>query len=232
MTDIPLGAQWSGRFGLARSPMFEGELDGTTGQHEVLLDGGHGSFGLSVVEELSAPAHAAGWAWSSDLPHHVAVTKKEVQVVRWDAARDAQVYSLESVSRDLDAFYRYLCRDRLRSNQTVVQHLISLFGRIRALVAHARLPDERSIDAFVTILADLIAGEQGPAQPAAFGLPEDASDLRRLLQGRSLEEALRDIRRAPATLSALTLHPNLAIRHAGGQLFSGGPFRSGEGARA
>ncbi|HEX8415102.1 MAG TPA: N-6 DNA methylase, partial [Sphingomicrobium sp.] len=204
--------------------MFEGEPVGADGHHEVLLDGGHGSFGLSVTDELGAPSEAAGWAWSSDLPHHVSVAKKQVQVVRWDAARDVQVYSLESVSRDLDGFYRYLCQDRLRSNRSVVQHLITLFGRIRALVAHAHLPDERAIDAFVTILADLIAGANGPAHADAFGLPEDASDLRQALVGPPLDEALRDIRTAPAALSALTLHPSLAIRHAGGQLFQEAHF--------
>lgn len=224
MTETSLGAEWSERFGLARSPMFASEHDGIEGEHSVLLDGGYGSFGLSVLEELKAPTEAAGWAWSSDLPHHVTVARKQVQVVRWDAARDAQVYSLDSVSRDLDGFYRYLCRDRLRSNRTVVQHLITLFGRVRALVAHARLPDERAIDAFVTVLGDLIVGEEGPAHPADFGLPEDAEELRKAIGGHSLEEALRDIRTAPATLSMLALHPTLAIRHAGGQLFQEAHF--------
>jgi adenine-specific DNA-methyltransferase len=218
------GELWSQRFGLARSPMFAPEENGADGGHDVLLDGGHGSFGLSVVEERLDPVVAAGWAWSSDLPHHVTITQSDVQVVRWDAAADAQVYSLESVNRDLDGFYRFLCRDRLRSNRTVVQHLISLFGRIRSLVAHAGLPDDRAIDAFVTILGDLIAGENAPADAIAFGLPEDAVELRGELAGRSLEEALDDIRTAPAALSALSLHPSLAIRHAGGQLFQEAHF--------
>ena len=94
MTDTVLGELWSQRFGLARSPMFAFEEDGAGGDHDVLFDGGHGSFGLSVVEEPLSPAAAAGWAWSSDLPHHVIVAKSNVQVVRWDAAADAQVYSL------------------------------------------------------------------------------------------------------------------------------------------
>lgn len=181
MKDVTLSARWSERFGLARSPMFSCDEVGPDGAHDVLLDGGHGSFGLSVVDELSDPLSAAGWAWSSDLPHHVTVTAKEVQVVRWDAAHDAQVYSAASVNGDLDGFYRYLCKDRLRSNRTVVQHLVNLFGRVRTLVAHAQLPDERSIDAFVTVLADLIAGEKAAAKSAEFGLPEDAEDLRRAL---------------------------------------------------
>lgn len=224
MTDPSLGAVWSQRFGLARSPMFTVENDVLPGTHEVLLDGGYGSFGLSVVEERSDPAIAAGWAWSSDLPHHVTVSSKDVQVVRWDAASEEQVYSLESINRDPDGFYRFLCRDRLRSNRTVVQHLVSLFGRVRSLVAYARLPDDRAIDAFVTILGDLIAGDDAPADIAAFGLPSDADDLRKQLAGPTLDEALREIRTAPATLSALKLHPNLAIRHAGGQLFQEAHF--------
>ncbi len=222
--DASLAAEWSELFGLARSPMFEREPDQGGGQHDVLLDGGHGSFGLSVLEELRAPEVAAGWAWSSDLPHHVSVTKREVQVVRWDAARDPQLYSRESVSRDLEGFYQYLCRDRLRSNRSVVQHLITLFGRVRSLVAHAGLSDDRAIDAFVTVLADLIDGDIMSAHPAEYGLPEDAADLLRELAGPALEEALRDIRNAPATLLALKLHPSLAIRHAGGQLFQEAHF--------
>ena len=224
MTDEPLGRLWSQRFGLARSPMFASEGGDVEGDHEVLLDGGHGSFGLSIVEERTDPAAAAGWAWSSDLPHHVTISKKDVQVVRWDALNDAQVYSLDSVTRDLDGFYRFLCRDRLRSNRTVVQHLVNLFGRVRSLVALARLPDDRAIDAFVTVLGDLIAGEGAPADAVEFGLPYDAVELRAALAGPSLEEALRDIRTAPATLSTLTLHPSLAIRHAGGQLFQEAHF--------
>ncbi|MBP1884981.1 HsdM family class I SAM-dependent methyltransferase [Sinorhizobium mexicanum] len=224
MTSMALSAKWSERFGLARSPMFERERANLQGEHDVLLDGGFGSFALSIVDEPANPAEVAGWVWSSDLPHHVSVTQKEVQVVRWDAARDAQTYSIDSVSRDLDGFYRYLCKDRLRSNRSVVQHLINLFGRVRSLVAHARMPDERSIDAFVTILADLIAGDDAPARREMFGLPQDAEELRAAIRGSSLEEALTDIRTAPATLSALTLHPSLAIRHAGGQLFQEAHF--------
>ena len=40
----------------------------------------------------------------------------------------------------------------------------------------------------------------------------------------ALDEALEEIRTAPAALSALSLHPSLAIRHAGGQLFQEAHF--------
>lgn len=224
MTQQSLAEVWSEHFGLARSPLFQQEFDTEGGVHSVLLDGGLGSFGMSVVDELPDPKEVAGWAWSSDIPHHVTVAKERVQVVRWDAAHDAQVYSLESVQRDLSGFYRYLCRDKLRSNRTVVRHLVNLFGRIRSLVAHKELSDQRSIDAFVTVLADLIADNDQPVDVVAFGLPTDANELLSEIAGPSLEEALYEIRTAPSSLSALRLHPNLAIRHAGGQLFQEAHF--------
>lgn len=224
MSEDTLSSIWSQRFGLAKSPMFAFEQASLDGEHHVLLDGGHGSFGLSVTKERTDPTAVAGWAWSSDLPHHVTVTGSDVQVVRWDAAQSPQVYSANSVLRDPDGFYRSLCGDRLRSNRTVVQHLIALFGRVRSLVAHARLPDDRAIDALVTILADLIAGDEAPADTAAYGLPQDAAELRAALAGPALDDAMRDISNAPAALSALRLHPSLTIRHAGGQLFQEAHF--------
>lgn len=224
MSDDTLSSRWGRKFGLARSPMFAADGPQADGQHDVLLDGGHGSFGLSVVSERCDPAEMASWAWSSDLPHHVAVGRTDVQVVRWDAVAQAETYSLASVERDLDGFYRYLCQDRLRSNRTVVQHLINLFGRIRTLVFHARIPDDRAIDVFLTVLADLIAGPDTPADPERYGLAPDAADLRNAIAGPKLEEAQRDILTAPATLSMLRLKPTLAVRHAGGQLFQEAHF--------
>ena len=224
MTDTNLPYLWSERFGLALSPMFEHHDAVMPGDHHVLLDGGYGSFGLSVVRESANPTDVAGWAWSSDLPHHVAVHPNGVQVVRWDAPADAYTYSLNSITRDLDKFYRFLCRDRVKSNRTVVQHLVNLFGTIRTLVHHAGIPDRRTIDAFVTILADLISDETAHQDPSSFGLPEDSAELRTRLNGPALHQALEEIRTAPATLSALTLHPSLAVRHAGGQLFQEAHF--------
>ena len=224
MNESKIPISWSQRFGLALSPMFERYDDALPGEHHVLLDGGYGSFALSVIDENVDPNAVAGWAWSSDLPHHVAINSLSVQVVRWDSPSAAQTYSLQSIDRDLDAFYHFLCKDRPGSNRTVVQHLVNLFGRIRSLVAHAGLADSRTIDGYVTVLGDLISNGAAKENPNSFGLPTDAADLRNHLNGPTLDEALREIRTAPASLSALSLHPNLAIRHAGGQLFQEAHF--------
>lgn len=215
---------WSKQFGLALSPMFEHADAPMPGEHHVLLDGGYGSFGLSVIEDKVSPEEVAGWAWSSDLPHHVAINPFGVQVVRWDAANSPENFDLSKVEKDLDEFYHFLCRDRLNSNRTVVQHLVSVFARLRSLAGHMRLSDDRTVDAFVTILADLISEDEAKDDPHSFGLPDDAPDLRNRLASPTLDDLIQEIRTAPGTLSALSLHPSLAIRHAGGQIFQEAHF--------
>ena len=84
--------------GLALAPLFEPKEEPAEGTHAVLLDGGYGSFAMSVTaEELWRDEQIAGWAWSSNLPHHVTVTDDIVAVTRWDTPR-AEVISLDPAS--------------------------------------------------------------------------------------------------------------------------------------
>ena len=153
MTGSDIGTLWSKRFGLALAPLFEqGEIEGT---HEVLLDGGFGTFAISTEGDIFDPLTSSGWAWSSDVPHHVAVDDRKVLVTRWDRPRDAENYSRQTVDGDLDGFYRYLTEDRVKSNRTVVEHLLGLFRRLRSLVHDAGLPDEDTTDVFTATLARL-----------------------------------------------------------------------------
>ena len=72
MTTNELPYRWAEQCGLALAPLFEMEEAIVPGSHHVLLDGGFGSFALSVsTDELWREANPANWAWSSDLPHHV-----------------------------------------------------------------------------------------------------------------------------------------------------------------
>ena len=125
--------QWARRFGLAVAPLFEHE-PALPGSHAVLLDGAHGSFAMSVSEEeLWRQPGPADWIWSSDVPHHITVTKGKVAVLRWDRPTDARVFERGSIERNLERFYGFLTEDRLRSNRGVVEHLIGFFRRLRSL---------------------------------------------------------------------------------------------------
>lgn len=226
MNVSPLAMDWSQRFGLALAPLFEGhDAAVLPGEHNVLLDGGFGTFALSTsTEDLWRQDGPAGWAWSSDIAHHVTVTGTKVAVLRWDAPHEPKVYDRPGVERSLERFYAYLNEDRLRSNRGVVDHLINYFRRIRSLSHAAGLPDVQTTDVYLAALAHLIAPQDYEADPMRLGLSSDASDLCARLSANGLDAAATEVRSAPGGLSFLRLHPALAIRHAGGQLFQEAHF--------
>jgi len=149
----PVTQEWSERFGLAHVPLFEvGEI-GDPDQHAVLLDGGDGSFILSVGAEACDPQVAASWAWSSGLLHHVMVLEKTVLVTRWDSAQARDEFTLNSVSQRLDAFYSYLNRRRVSGRRDVVATLLDLFRAVRGEVEVAGASDDVTVVEFLDVLA-------------------------------------------------------------------------------
>jgi hypothetical protein len=214
---------WSKRFGLAVSPLFEHEDISSPGNHSVFLDGGQGTFALSISDDdVWRDGRSAGWVWSSDIAHHVTVTPTNVAVVRWDNPTDVTLLSRSSVDKNLDDFYRFIATDRVRSTRTVVYHLLNLFRKIRSLAASAKLPDARSSEVFLFSLARLIFEFNQIAAPSEYGIADDVGDLSKKLDQTALSAALAEIQRNVA--SFLKLYPTLAIRHAGGLLFQEAHF--------
>jgi adenine-specific DNA-methyltransferase len=224
LDQIPL--TWSKRFGLAVSPLFEVEEVPDWTCHHVFLDGGQGTFALSIAEEeIWRDRQNAAWAWSSDIAHHVTVTPSKVAVVRWDDPSDATVLTRASVDKSLDEFYKFIAADRVRSTRTVVYHLLSLFRQIRSLGAGANIPDNRASELFLFSLARLIFEDDlNFISPSTSGVGDDIPDLFSRLDQRGVEAALAEVGRSPTTSGVLQLHPALAIRHAGGLLFQEAHF--------
>lgn len=222
--------QWASRFGLATAPLFENEAEAPAGMHTLLLDGMHGTFAMSEAEEeLWRSPDPATWVWSSDVPHHVTVTGSKVAVLRWDRPNEPRVFERGSIERSLDRFYGFLNDDKVRSNRNVVEHMLSFFRRIRSLSHASGLPDKKATDVFTAVLARLINGDHG-CSPELFGLSEDANDLLAKLDQNGLQAAVDEVKRGSAALSWMQLHPSLAIRHAGGQLFQEAHFELLRGA--
>jgi hypothetical protein len=119
MTVDEISLKWGPRFGLAVSPLFErGEVADPT-CHSVFLDGGQGTFALSLGSNQDSFERAA-WAWSSDIAHHVSVTSSSVKIVRWDAPTDVTTLERAAVEANLDDFYNFLAADQVSTNRTVV----------------------------------------------------------------------------------------------------------------
>lgn len=231
MSDSETMQNWSRQFGLATAPLFEQNDSAPLGEHGVLLDGGYGTFALSMTDDdLWRDTGPAAWAWSSDIPHHVTATPTKVAVVRWDKPNEPRVFGRESVEQSLDRFYQYLNEDRLRSNYGVVDHLLGFFRRTRALGHEAKLPDVNTTDIFLTALAHLVSSSEARLHPEAYGLSDDGPELYAKLDQSGLAAAISEIECASTSLSLLRLHPALAIRHAGGQLFQEAHFELIRGA--
>ena len=221
-----LQKRWADQFGLALVPLFETEKVATEGTHGVLLDGGYGSFAMSVTnEQLWRDEKPACWAWSSNLPHHVTVTDNVVAVTRWDNSK-SELLSRTSVEAHIDSFYSYLVSDRVRSNQRVVDSMLNLFRRMRSLVADADLPDEQSIDAFLAFLAQVI--EHDPYEVSGKDRivlmnAEAGTELLHKLSENGVNSLIEELREG-TSLSPFRLFPSLAVRHAGSEIFQEAHF--------
>lgn len=217
---MSVGEDWSGHFGLAPVPLFACE-DQDGNRHQVLLDGGLGSFAFSEAQDrIWRNPTAATWAWSAGVPHHVTVTKNEVAVVRWDRP-GAEEFSLSSVQAGLDAFYAYLVADRVRSTRRVVEHLVDVFRRTRSLLRDEGVDDLRSVQAYLGILSDAIARTSGREVVPAN------TDLAGAFPTRGREALIEQVANVPGASglrSDLSLLPELAVRHAGSEVFQEAHF--------
>jgi hypothetical protein len=218
-----LSNEWAAHFGLAPVPLFSADDVEDGAVHSVLLDGGFGSFAVSVTEEEPWKDRlAASWAWSSNLPHHVTVTERKVAVTRWDNPQ-VEVLTRRSVESQIDAFYRFLRTDRVRSNQTVIDHVLTLFRQVRSLVVSQGMDDASSVKAFLGVLARLIQ-ENGPktkSNSIIWSSGPEAEALIRALPNGALSQLIQDAWEASL---ALRLDPALAVRHAGSAIFQEAHF--------
>lgn len=224
MNELP--QRWADQFGLALAPLFETKEVATEGSHAVLLDGGYGSFAMSVTtEELWREDKPACWAWSSNLPHHVTVNNNVVAVRRWDSSR-SEVLSRSSVEAQIESFYSYLAADRVQSSQIVVDYVLNLFRRMRTLVSDADLPDNRSIDAFLAFLTQVIECDRHEVSGKDRIVLLDAepgADLLRELPENGVNSLMEELREG-TSLQRFRLFPSLAVRHAGSQIFQEAHF--------
>jgi len=219
-----IASKWARQFGLAATPLFTSEtVNGA--EHQVLLDGGYGSFAVSSTnDKIWEDDRTAQWAWSSDLPHHVTVTDAVVAVTRWDKPK-AELLSRDSVDAHLESFYTYLTTDRVRSTRRVVDHVLGLYRRIRTLVAHAKLDDERSVEAFLGFL-DLIIERESSSARAAAERPLPTSEFRAMLSElpeSGIAALVEDLEATPE-MRSYRLFPDLAVRHAGTEIFQEAHF--------
>ncbi len=218
--DLSSPSEWADLFGLALTPLFG--RNGREGDHNVLLDGGYGSFALSVGKQrIWKDRSAVDWSWSSNLPHHVTVTPGEVAVVRWDKP-EPDIFTPSSIANQMGQFYRYLTQDRVRSSQRVTDHMLMIFRQVRALVADAQMDDDLSIEAYLQFLARAM-NPSHPCTEARQAYIGD-EDLLASLPPTGVDALLEKVTSRSASGLPLALKPRLAVRHAGSEIFQEAHF--------
>ena len=217
---------WARRCGLAPVPLFEAGETEFVDHHCVLLNGGYGSFALSLGSIRGKWPESTRWAWSSNLPHHVTVSRDDVSVVRWDKGGDAEVFTRSTVERDLSRFHKFLESDRVESTQHVVSFMRGTFRRVRSLVTDAGMSDEHSTDAFLALISRAIERWWDMHSVDGSMLPNwpQGDDFLSSLSTSAVETLLRGFE-SPEWFGIDTeFVPNLAIRHAGSEIFQEAHF--------
>lgn len=227
MTDIDIVDAIAIRQGLARAPLFRaGEIERPE-DHTVWLDGRDGSFVLSESGRHET-AEAASWAWSAGMPHHIGVVGDTVNVLRWDAPTTPERFGRREVVERPNAFFEHLRSDRVRSTRNIVRHCLTTFRKLRNLAHHHGVDDERSVDAYLALLARLCAppeADVGAIDVATqFDLPEGASALLDHLPATEVRAIVAGFRSFGADGTDIKALPILAIRHASGEVFQEAHF--------
>lgn len=209
--------------GLARAPLFRDDGATQNGEHEVLLDGAFGSFAVSVADDID-PLAASSWVWSSNLPHHVLMNGDRVRVLRWDQPDGFTEFDADRVLSNPIDFYEHLRTDRTTDRRTIVEHSLSLFQRVRNLVSHAHIPDEKSISAYLAMLG-LFSSDQRAAKQRinkvddSTHFPSDAQQIVALLPQGEVESIYDEYQSLRLGNRSLATDVSLAIRHASGAIF-------------
>jgi adenine-specific DNA-methyltransferase len=223
-----LALEWSGYFGLAHAPLFEnGEVENPD-HHAVLLDGGNGSFILSEGEAGSDPRHAASWAWSSALPHHISVAQSEVTVTRWDSPKAAEKFTLRSIRGKLDSFYGYLNQPKSNGRRDVISSLLNLFRSVRGELETASATDDTAVAEFLDVLAHLVSAER-PSMDHRGDFSQTWTRVRPIeyrsaLSSLQTERLLADFKHQISSLLNVDLSAALAVRHAASSIFQEAHF--------
>ena len=224
-----MSSHWASKLGLAMTPLFARERV-ETGEHYLLLDGVHGSFGLSKLERLDNDPTPRSWAWSSGVLHHITTSVDTVMIHRWDRS-DIMSFRADAVEQQLIRFYDLLTQEQTSIARTVTDHAVDAFRRLRSHFPAAQT--EQALSVFLLVLAAMVEGrdeavfEDAGRLAEHFQLPDHAPEAIRDLSRDFVAHLMAGFRRPilPRSLDLQTL-PSLLLRHAGTMVFQEAHFET------
>lgn len=222
--------QWAFKLGLARTPLFSQRNSPSPGRHSLLLDGIHGSFGLSEVERTDVSPDPRHWAWSSGVLHHVTATRDDVIVQRWDNPEVA-IFRASVVDEQLDRFYSALSQTQVSIAKTVTDHAVDAYRRLRSHFVISETDEALSV--YLLLMAAMLEGRDNNVLDGAselaerYSLPASAIAALARLSPDFVQHLFTGFRRPvlPRSLDLITW-PDLLMRHAGAMVFQEAHFET------
>ncbi|VVD60714.1 hypothetical protein PCE31107_00088 [Pandoraea cepalis] len=206
---------WQHGLGLLAVPLYREQHTDTK---HVLLNGVAGNFCLDEDEGIPLLDRSAT-AWSSNIGHHLTVTRNYVEVVRWDRPDSAEKYTTSSIRTNLDEFHRYLEKNSPDGSNSVVSHALGVFRSMRSSLREGSTGFS-ALGAFLYLLGCVASEtELGRELPANWPVPAS---------GKTAFDAISEAdqgyffdRLAGKIGSFRMLRPDFALllRHASGALF-------------
>lgn len=222
-------AHWASKLGLARTPLFSRSAP-EPGTHVLLLDGVHGSFGLSEVERADTRPEPRNWAWSSGVLHHVTATPDKIHVQRWDKS-EVVSYQTAVVEDQLTRFYGALHQAQVSISKTVTEHSIDAYKRLRAKFQNA--DRDYGLDVYLFLMASMLNGRDSDLLDGAdelvarYDLPQSCVEALSELSPDFVQHLIAAFRTPllPRGIDIMTW-PDLLMRHAGAMVFQEAHFET------
>src|SRR5690606_33513962 len=97
----------------------------------IMLNGGaSGDFCLDC-SNFSDIDNIRNDAWSADVAHYITLSYQDIKLYRWDEYSPVK-YQTASVERKLEDFYKFLRKQSVNRQDSIVKFGISLYRNIRA----------------------------------------------------------------------------------------------------
>ncbi|MFN8337180.1 MAG: N-6 DNA methylase [Cyclobacteriaceae bacterium] len=209
---------WKGRLGLFPMPLFEHEF--LTEKFIMLNGGASGDFCLDFSDYNDIDSIRSD-AWSSDVAHYITLSGHDINLYRWDSYSPTR-YQTASVERKLEDFYKFLRKQSVNRQDSIVKFGIALYRNIRAVMRDNE--GNASLGVMLKMLT-LFAERNSNDVDQTWVLPEGVDNNISGIREGDFQKLMEYLQTG---LESRSLRPNISLllRHAAGTIFQEAQFET------
>lgn len=235
--DATSGESWAEVLGLVPVPLFGAGDPKVKGKHAILLDGQHGSFAFSAVNDMNLiqSDDLLSWAWSANVRHSLVVSDQQSMMFlrRWDVPGVIRRFRLPERGQTAIEVFEEIEKAPPPRAPDVVRHVLSAFRLVRqALCDQDALYSVRLLNGLLLLgrrvqqslltrsklLAARTVGELVSLLPARQRHRVELEHLPREVSRQSLGVLVHAVL-DPDPRTGCIIQPSLLLRHAASRLY-------------